>query len=134
MLTIMCVGGRFGCSPLGKYLTRQQNPFLIRKRPYSLKNPQLNSRKYVWRMMVINISLSLNLRIFNLIKLMMEINSSSLSRKIRSPLKVCGLKVNVDLLNRQRKPNSILWNSIFKVGKNVFDYDHIFVISIKFRV
>ena len=47
MITVMGVGRRFGDLPLRKYSTRQHNHFLIRKIPYSLKNPQLTPQKYV---------------------------------------------------------------------------------------
>ena len=58
----------------------------IRKRPYPLKNPHLNPWKNVWRMMVINILLSLNVRNFILMKLLFNIKSSFFCHKTISPI------------------------------------------------
>ena len=49
----------------------------------------------------------INIRNFNLIKLLLEINLSFPSRNIRSPFKVLALKIDINLLNQQSKSCSI---------------------------
>lgn len=82
---------------------------------------------HVWTTMIKNISRSLNVRHFNLIKLLLEIYSSSLSRKIRYPLKVFAINVDFNFLNQQHKLFSIYWNNIFKAGENFLTKIFIFI-------